>query len=188
METNEKPALHFPDREQPVNHCDISAIALDANGHIHNRFLSHMQIETGSKLLLLLNGNTRNKYEEGNNYFFHDYVVHVRGQILEAAGNVSEFASIGRKHGWLPMTKIEGAFMIEKIQDVPSLMRFEQPNLYADKRIATCDLYSNAMVRLPDDSMYDAPGRKLYVHGQTIRTVDTYPDDPHGGKPQRLAA
>lgn len=183
MDNFERHTLRFPSAEEPLSPQDVHGIALETSGHIDPNNLQRMQLEAIRKLYILLTNSTH-EHKEGDTYALQLPMKRVQQFALDDERQT--FKNIGRSIGWMPETSVNGTCVLEEIHPVRQGLLLSRKDLPPNTKIAVCTLSTESTITLPPGFEFQDTLRKIYIYGESIRTVDTYPDDPNGGS--RMAA
>lgn len=184
---NENFTLRFPTKERSIDPTDVRGVALEANGKIDATNMRKLLLEQFRKMYVLLRPQSQKRFREGDSYFFHNHPVNVMEEALAVSEEHTYFENIGRECGWMPITMIHGSFVIEEIRQMPVESLINNPRIDAPTTVAICELFPEATLHLPEGFTPSDANRTIYVQGQSLRTVDTFPDRPGGGTHLKVA-
>ena len=169
--------LRFPSSAVTIDRSQIEGVALETSGHIET--VEQLRLHKLRKLFVLLSSRSLDVHTLHNHQIIlngipvHQHAFAVQDQL--------PFENIGEQVGRLPVAQIHGRLQVEDVVQLPVDILIENPDPHGPTKVAICELSNDTVIQLPSGANSDDIGRELYIHGQSIRMTNTFPDKPGGG-------
>ena len=171
--------LPFPTRIPELSQSAVMGAAIESSGHVEADRLQVLHLDNLRRIHLLLLTPTQIAAASTMHQLKKTRLL-VNDVLFTAGPDSHPYQSIGREHAWMPEVIVEGKFVIDDIRPIPLREILEDHRLPAQATVIVGTLDKNSTLVLPR-GINQVPGKEYFVFGQSIRTVDTFPDRPGGG-------